>query len=125
MSTIKEDKKELEELKQEIKEQKQVLQTQKKEAQKIKEKIKNASKTLRTETKKQVVVALMAAFGFLIALVWRDLLQELSNWIVENIHLQGPLLLIKLYIAILTTGIAVIGIILVTKWNKEAVQDNN
>ncbi|MEX2016893.1 MAG: DUF5654 family protein [Candidatus Pacearchaeota archaeon] len=103
---------EIKELKQEIKEQKQ-------EVKKTEQKLKKVVNTLRLETKKQIVIALLAGFGFLMALVWRDLLQEIANWIVVNSHVAGPAMLIKTYVAIITTIIAVIGIIIITKWNKE------
>ncbi|MEK6844937.1 MAG: DUF5654 family protein [Nanoarchaeota archaeon] len=105
-------KEEIKELKQEIKEQKQ-------EVKKTEQKLKKIANTLKSETKKQIVIALMAAFGFLMALVWRDFLQEIANWIIANSRIEGPSMMVKLSVALITTIIAVIGILLVTNWNKE------
>ena len=111
---------EIKELKHEIKEQKKEIEHQKQEVKSTTKRLKKITNTLRLETKKQLILALMAGFGFLIALVWRDFLQEIANWLIINSHVGGPAILIKSYVAIITTIFAVIGIILITRWNKDA-----
>jgi len=78
-----------------------------------------AVKELKNETKKHVVTAIVAAFGFIIALVWRDAIKEFIESLVINFSITGPPSLITLYTAIITTIIAAIGIVLVTKWSSE------
>lgn len=73
-------------------------------------------KELKNETKKHVVTAIVAAFGFIIALVWRDAIKEFINILLANFSINGAPSLITLYTAITTTIIAVIGIVLITKW---------
>lgn len=70
---------------------------------------------MKNETKKHVVKAIVAAFGFIIALVWRDTIKESINTFVTNFSINGPPALITSYIAIVTTIIAAIGIVLITK----------
>jgi len=73
-------------------------------------KIKSGVKTFRQEFNKAINTALLAAFGFLIALVWKDVIQEWVTKIAESSPLQG-----KLISAVIVTGICVIGVIIVTR----------
>ena len=54
--------------------------------------------------------SLIAAFGFLIALAWRDLILEYANNLTKISPIQG-----KFIIAILVTIASVIGIMIVSK----------
>ncbi len=103
-------KKKIKELKKEIKEQKQ-------ETKSVKSNARQAIKTIKSETKKQIIVAFTAAFGFLIALVWRDVIKSYVDRIISQLTVSGPESLIMLYTAIITTILAVIGIILINKWS--------
>jgi len=76
-----------------------------------------AVKELKNETKKHVVTAIVAAFGFIIALVWRDAIKEFIEAIIVNLSINKFPALITLYTAIITTIIAAIGIVLITKWS--------
>lgn len=71
------------------------------------------------EFKKQAAVAIVAAFGFLIALSWRDFITELVNKIVENLGVEDSLYLYKLIVALIITALSIIGIILASKLNSE------
>jgi hypothetical protein len=79
-------------------------------AKKIHERAKKGISTFNRELKKAMNTAIMAAFGFLIALVWRDVITEFVNEISSQSPLQG-----KLFSAILTTLICVLGILILTK----------
>ena len=70
------------------------------------EKIKNFNKELR----KALSTAVIAAFGFLMALVWRDVITEWVNEISSKSPVQG-----KLVSALIVTIISVVGIMLVAK----------
>ena len=110
--------------KEKIRKLRQELKEQKEETRTTRKRLKRIVICLHAETKKQIVVALLAGFGFLIALVWRDFLKQIADWVIATSHLTGPALLIKLYIAILTTILSVVGILIITKWNKEKEQSS-
>ncbi len=78
-------------------------------AQKAKEKAKH----LQKEVKKALYTALLTAFGFLIALVWRDVIQSWVEKISSTNPVQG-----QLVSALIVTFICVIGILIVTKFLK-------
>jgi len=90
-----------------------------KKIKKVSTKIKTAAKTLKQETKKNVISAITAAFAFLIALAWRDVIKEYVNKIIEKLALQGTNPLVQLYATLLTTIICVLGIIIVSKWSNK------
>jgi len=107
------------EKKQEIKELKEEIKEQKQETKSAKSKAKQAIHTLKNETKKQIILAFTAAFGFLIALVWRDVIKSYVDKIISQLAVSGPESLIMLYTAIITTILAVIGIILINRWGSK------
>jgi hypothetical protein len=80
----------------------------------LKLKAKQSALSFKRELKKSVTTALAAAFGFLIALSWREVI---TSWI-EKISSFSP---IKgnFISAILITIISVIGILLVSKFSNE------
>ena len=102
----------------EIKGLKKELEEKKKEV-KSAHKLVLAAQKFESESKKQVVTALVAAFAFLIALVWKEVITKYTNDIVAFFAFPGPASLALLYTAILTTLIAVTGIILVNLWGKK------
>lgn len=112
---------------------KQVQEIKKDLAQKIEERVtrKILQKSRQTalffgsEFKKQTATAIIAAFGFIIALVWRDLIVK---FIQENINpslLESYPYLAELFTAIIITFIAAIGIALVTRWQKRENDKQN
>jgi ACR3 family arsenite efflux pump ArsB len=76
----------------------------------MKERIKSAAQKFRNEFKKSVNIAVMSAFGFLIALVWKDVITEFVNRISEQSPISG-----KLFSAIFITIICVLGIMILTR----------
>ena len=61
--------------------------------------------SFRSEFKKQTVLAITAALGFLIALVWRDYLMSIIK--TENLN----------FIAIVgITAVCVLGLVIIAKW---------
>ena len=95
------------------------LQKQKKLTREAKHTTIMAVKELKNETKKHVVTAIVDAFGFIIALVWRDTIKEFLEAVMIYLSINGPQSLITLYTAIITTIIAAVGIVLITKWSSE------
>ena len=75
-------------------------------------KVKDHAKEIKNEFKKQVSGAIIAAFGLIIALSWRDVITELVNQfaVVKSYGL--------LVSALALTVISVIGILLISKWAK-------
>ena len=75
-----------------------------------KEKAKASASKLKKETQKAIVTAITAAFGFVIALVWKDVIVEYVDSLTKASPIQGPLIS-----ALIVTIIGVIGIIIVSK----------
>lgn len=75
----------------------------------MRKKIKKFNKELR----KSIHTAIVAAFGFLIALVWRDLIVEYTTNLTKISPIQG-----RLITAIIITILSVIGILIITKITK-------
>lgn len=93
----------------------------KKEAEKTKgevlrEKAKASSAKFQKEFRTSLVTAITAAFGFLIALVWRDVITEYVNLATKISPIQGQLIS-----ALIVTLIGVIGILIISKL---AVEEN-
>lgn len=74
---------------------------------------KEHAKKFNRELKKALNTAFLAAFGFLIALVWRDLIQSWVDKISETSPVQG-----QLVSALIVTVICVLGILIVTRFLK-------
>ena len=75
-----------------------------------KQKLKLKAIEFKKEFKKTTSTAIVAAFGFLIALSWRDLITEYMNKISANNLLQG-----RFIGAITVTLFSVLGILIVTR----------
>ena len=71
-------------------------------------------KKFEKELKKALYTALIAAFGFLIAFVWRDLIQLWVNKIAAASPITGQLMS-----ALIVTIVCAIGILIVTRYLKE------
>lgn len=82
-------------------------------------KIKEASLKFQKEVRKNVAGAVLAAFGFIIALVWRDAIQENIHKLVGILGLTESMYLYKLIIAFLVTVICVAGILFLSKWSEK------
>jgi hypothetical protein len=77
---------------------------------KLKIKAKESARKFKLEIKKSVSTAIVAAFGFLIALSWRDVITEYVKKIEALSPLKGNLIS-----AVIITIVSVIGILIVTK----------
>jgi hypothetical protein len=85
--------------------------------------IKNAS-ALKNEYKNQVSIAIITAFGLVIALVWKDVITALMPSITTPGFLAEFPLLSALYAAFVVTALAVIGILLISNWAKSEEKNN-
>jgi len=77
---------------------------------------KNSTLKFKREFRKHLVTAISAALGFLIALSWREPLSDFSKVIIESFGLQNEAIFYKFISALLITFIAVVGLIIITKW---------
>lgn len=99
---------------------KQIIELEKIKAEEIHEKAKKGIHTFKKEFKKEMNTAILAAFGFLIALVWKDVITNWVNNISEQSPLHGPLIS-----ALGVTVICVLGIMLFSRIlkNEEGEKD--
>ncbi len=93
---------------------KEILMLEKIRAENIHEKAKKGVKTFKKEFKKEMNTAILAAFGFLIALVWKDVITEFVNNISEKSPFHGALIT-----ALGVTIICVLGIMVFSRILKE------
>ncbi len=77
------------------------------------EKIRSKTHTFKEEFKNQTVIAITAAFAFLIALVWRDYIMSLIKTDKAT-----------LFSAITVTLICVIGLVIISKWSSTEEKKN-
>ena len=78
------------------------------------EKAKASALKFRSEFNKALRTALLAAFGFIIALSWREVITEWVSEVVNSSAVKGQLIS-----ALIVTLVSVIGIIIVTTFLKE------
>lgn len=82
------------------------------------QKAKRSTEKFKGEMKKAIVTAITAAFGFLIALAWKDVITEYVGLISRISPLNG-----KLISALIITAISVLGILLISKLSSSS--ENN
>ncbi|KYK24665.1 hypothetical protein AYK24_05950 [Thermoplasmatales archaeon SG8-52-4] len=71
------------------------------------------------EVKSTIAVAIAGAFGFIIALIWKDIIigaMKLANLWQEGGFADTNALIIGIVVAIVITIVAVFGILIITKW---------
>jgi hypothetical protein len=72
-----------------------------------------------TEVKSTIAVAIAGAFGFIIALIWKDIIigaMKLGGFWQDGGFADTNALIIGIVVAIIITLIAVFGILFITKW---------
>jgi uncharacterized protein YacL len=90
--------------------EKEILMLKRIRAGKIHEKAKKGISTFKREFKKEMKTAILAAFGFLIALVWKDVITSLVNNIAQEASFGGAIVS-----ALIVTIICVLGIMLFSR----------
>ena len=71
------------------------------------------------EVKSTIAVSIAAAFGFIIALIWKDVIigaMKLGGFWQDGGFADTNALIIGIVIAIVITIVAVLGILFITKW---------
>ena len=86
---------------------------------KKKNKTKKAVSEIRTEFKKQLTTGVTAAFAFLVALTWREPIAETITWLIEALNITTGELLFKYISALIFTIVAVIPILIISRFNSE------
>lgn len=94
-------------------------EVEKKIHQKIYQETLSSARRFQEEFKNQIVVAVTAAFAFLIALSWRVPIEEGINNLITYFGLTGSALWIKFFSAILITLIAVLLLMVISRWKSE------
>lgn len=84
---------------------------------KLAETAKSHAGNLRKEFKKQTATAIMAAFGLIIALSWKDVITDAISRIE---FVKGYGLLMS---AVILTLVSVLGILIISRWAKEEVKN--
>lgn len=83
---------------------------------KIYERTKGSALAFKKEFQSQVVVAVSAALGFLIALSWRTPIQKAVDGLIVRLGLGGEAVYIEFLSALVITLIAVLILMWVSKW---------
>jgi len=76
-------------------------------------------KKIEKEVRKNIATAVLAAFAFIIALVWRDAIQGVVNEIVARMGLNGTGYIYTIIIASIVTLICVLGIMFFSRWGEK------
>tara|TARA_Y100000310_G_C20121567_1_gene551705 strand:+ start:245 stop:574 length:330 start_codon:yes stop_codon:yes gene_type:complete len=84
------------------------------------ERTKNSALRFKKEFKRHTVTAITAAFGFLVALSWRTPIQNSVNQAIISLGLVGKEIYVEYISALAITIIAVIAIMIVSKWSSES-----
>jgi len=72
---------------------------------------------LKKEIRKHTTTAIAAAFAFVMALVWRDAIKDVTGKVVASVGIAESTYLYSIVSAIIITVICVMGIISVSKWS--------
>lgn len=88
----------------------------------IRERIHQETVFFRTQSKQQVATAVIAAFGFLLALSWRDIIAKIVNSLSNKDFLSNYPYFADVYSITLITAISVAGIILVSRWAGKPIE---
>ena len=83
---------------------------------KIYEETLSSAMKFKKEFRNELVVAITAAFGFLVALSWRGPLQNTMDRIIEKMGLTGQAIYFEYLSALIITLFAVLVLMFVSKW---------
>jgi hypothetical protein len=76
-------------------------------------------KTIKSEFRTQTTAAVIAAFGFVIALSWQTVIKEIADKLPRPAFLQNYPFIPEVYSALLITLVCVIGILIISRWGKK------
>ena len=84
----------------------------------VDDKLLSGVKKVKQEIRKNIAKSVLAAFGFMIALVWRDVVKDGVGRLITYSDLNGDGYIFTLITAVVTTLICVIGIIYFSRWSE-------
>jgi len=73
----------------------------------------------RKEFREELVIAITAAFGFLVALSWRSPIKKSIDGLIEKLGLVGKAVYIEYLSALVITLLAVLVLMMVSRWKSE------
>lgn len=94
----------------------------KKDPQKIKghaRKIPSIAKAFQKEVRKNIATAVLSAFAFIVALVWRDAIKDIVDKIVNKFGITGTGYIYTIISALIITSICAAGIMFVSRWSEK------
>ena len=80
------------------------------------ERAKKGSSEFKNEFKRQLLTAVSAAFGLLIALSWREPISDAITVIVNKLGVGESILFYKFVSAVVVTLIAVVFLVVIARW---------
>ncbi|MCD6434211.1 MAG: hypothetical protein J7L14_01210 [Candidatus Diapherotrites archaeon] len=80
--------------------------------------LREQERQIKREFRNRVVTAIVAAFGFVIAFAWKDVIQAAISDILEVLNIATSNLLSKLIAAIIISIISVTAIVLISRWGE-------
>ncbi len=85
----------------------------------VDDKLFSGVKRVKQEIRKNMAKSILAAFGFMIALVWRDVVKGGVERLITYSNINGDGYMFTLITAVVTTIICVIGIIYFSRWGEK------
>ena len=99
---------------------KEEVVVEKKLRQRLYERAKNSAGDFGKEFKKHSLTAITAAFGFLIALSWREPIADYVNFLIAKMGVsEGGLIGYKVLSAVIVTLVGVLALMVVARWATE------
>ena len=80
-----------------------------------------------SEVKSTIAVSIAAAFGFIIALIWKDIIigaMKLGGLWQDGGFADTSALIVGIIVAIVITIVAVLGILFISKWGGVVLRQN-
>ncbi len=77
--------------------------------------VKSTTLKLKSEVKKNVLKATLAAFAFVIALVWRDAIRSGVDEIIKRVGMEGTGYIYQITMALIVTAVCVVGIMVASR----------
>ncbi|MDO8740563.1 MAG: DUF5654 family protein [Candidatus Woesearchaeota archaeon] len=84
----------------------------------LNQKLVKHAKYFQKEVRKNIAIAISAAFAFILALYWKDLITEGVNKVLDYLKLSGNSFYFRVFVALIVTLICVLGIIIITRWGQ-------
>ena len=82
-------------------------------------KVPSAALQYKKEVKNKITTAVLAAFEFIIGLVWRDVIREGVDYVIRKLGIEGSGYGYVVLSAFIVTIVCVIGIMLFSRWSEK------